>query len=176
MPDGSVSDGPQPGSPESDGSRGDQRRHARIGFLLSQLGAHATELFADQTRGLGITPSEAGVIRIISRSPGISQRALADTLGSVQSRVVALIDRLEGAGLVTRTRSSADRRVQELRLTESGSSVLRSLRHAAEAQEAAIVDGLTSEQAAELFALLSKLSSLRGLDAEVHVGYRDAPR
>ena len=151
-------------------------RPARIGFLLAQLGAHAAELFADQTRGLGITPSEAGVVRIIGRSPGISQRELADTLGSVQSRVVALIDRLEGAGLVTRTRSSADRRVQELRLTESGTSVLRSLRHAAEAQEAAIVDGLTSEQADELFGLLSKLSSLRGLDAEVHVGYRDASR
>ncbi|WP_422934497.1 MarR family winged helix-turn-helix transcriptional regulator [Sinomonas sp. P47F7] len=151
-------------------------RPARIGFLLAQLGAHAAELFADQTRGLGITPSEAGVVRIIGRSPGISQRALAETLGSVQSRVVALIDRLEGAGLVTRTRSSADRRVQELRLTESGASVLRSLRHAAEAQEAAIVDGLTAEQATELFGLLSKLSSLRGLDSEVHIGYREASR
>ncbi|WP_415857065.1 MarR family winged helix-turn-helix transcriptional regulator [Sinomonas sp. G460-2] len=151
-------------------------RPARIGFLLAQLGAHAAELFADQTRGLGITPSEAGVVRIIGRSPGISQRALAETLGSVQSRVVALIDRLESAGLVTRTRSSADRRVQELRLTESGASVLRSLRHAAEAQEAAIVDGLTAEQATELFGLLSKLSSLRGLDSDVHIGYREASR
>jgi DNA-binding MarR family transcriptional regulator len=89
---------------------------------------------------------------------------------------VALIDRLEGAELVTRTRSAADRRVQELRLTESGRAVLRELRYAAEAQEAAIVDGLTPEQTAELFALLTKLSSLRGLDADVHVGYRDQGR
>ncbi|MCA4132454.1 MarR family winged helix-turn-helix transcriptional regulator [Arthrobacter sp. M4] len=152
----------------------DKGRPARIGFLLSQLGAHAVELFATQTRALGVTPSEAGVIRIIGRSPGISQRELAELLGSVQSRVVALIDRLEGAGLVTRTRSAADRRVQELRLTPSGNDVLGSLRHAAEAQEAAIVDGLTREQTEELLALLSKLSSLRGLDADVHVGYRDA--
>ncbi|MDQ4491911.1 MarR family transcriptional regulator [Sinomonas sp. ASV486] len=161
-----------PDSPQQDVPLGDKRGRVRIGFLLSQLGAHATELFADQTRGLGISPSEAGVIRIIGRSPGISQRELAGRLGSVQSRVVALIDRLEGAGLVTRTRSSADRRVQELRLTESGTSVLRSLRHSAEAQEAAIVEGLTAEQTAELFGLLVKLSSLRGLDTEVHVGYR----
>jgi DNA-binding MarR family transcriptional regulator len=147
-------------------------RPARIGFLLSQLGAHAGEIFAAQTRELGITPSEAGVIRIIGRSPGISQRELADMLGSVQSRVVALIDRLEQADLVTRTRSSADRRIQELRLTESGKATLKLLRRAAEAQEAAIVEGLTSEQANELFELLSTLSSLRGLDAEVHIGYR----
>ncbi|MDQ4503463.1 MarR family transcriptional regulator [Sinomonas sp. ASV322] len=176
MPESSRPDGSRPGGLMPAGPMPTGGRPARIGFLLSQLGAHATELFADQTRGLGITPSEAGVVRIIGRSPGISQRELSDTLGSVQSRVVALIDRLEGAGLVTRTRSSADRRIQELRLTESGVSVLRSLRYAAEAQEAAIVDGLTPEQAAELFGLLSKLSSLRGLDAEVHVGYRDASR
>jgi DNA-binding MarR family transcriptional regulator len=74
--------------------------------------------------------------------------------------------------LVTRTRSSADRRIQELRLTESGKATLKLLRRAAEAQEAAIVEGLTSEQANELFELLSTLSSLRGLDAEVHIGYR----
>ncbi|GAB3270218.1 MarR family transcriptional regulator [Sinomonas notoginsengisoli] len=157
-------------------SLGDRPRPARIGFLLSQLGEHATELFADQTRGLGISPSEAGVIRIIGRSPGISQRELAGRLGSVQSRVVALIDRLEGAGFVTRTRSAADRRVQELQLTEPGAGLLRSLRRAAEAQEAAIVEGLTPDQTAELFGLLSRLSSLRGLDTEVHVGYRDASR
>ena len=151
-------------------------RPARIGFLLSQLGAHATELFAAQTKELGITPSEAGVIRIIGRSPGISQRELAAILGSVQSRVVALIDRLEGAGLVTRTRSSADRRVQELRLTESGAATLKLLRRAAEAQEAAIVEGLTPQQTDELFGLLSTLGSLRGLDSEIHLGYRDSAR
>jgi DNA-binding MarR family transcriptional regulator len=154
------------------GDMPEKGRPARIGFLLSQLGAHAGEIFAAQTRELGITPSEAGVIRIIGRSPGISQRELADMLGSVQSRVVALIDRLEQADLVTRTRSSADRRIQELRLTESGKATLKLLRRAAEAQEAAIVEGLTSEQANELFELLSTLSSLRGLDAEVHIGYR----
>ena len=81
-------------------------RPARIGFLLSQLGAHAAELFAHHTRELGVTPSEAGVVRIISRQPGISQRELAGRLGAVQSRVVALIDRLEQAGFVTRTRGT----------------------------------------------------------------------
>ena len=84
------------------------QRPARIGFMLAQLGAHAAELFARQTRDLGITPAEAGVIRIIGRTPGISQRELAQKLGAVQSRVVVLIDRLESAGLATRTRRASD--------------------------------------------------------------------
>lgn len=148
-----------------------QERPARIGFLLSQLGEHAGELFADRTRELGVTPSEAGVVRIVGRTPGISQRELADRLGAVQSRVVALVDRLEQAGLVTRTRGTVDRRTQLLNLTDPGRALLGALRTAAEAQEAALTDGLDAEQRATLFELLTMLSRLRGLDADVHRGY-----
>jgi DNA-binding MarR family transcriptional regulator len=152
-----------------------QERPARIGFLLSQLGVHAAGLFAAHTRELGITPSEAGVLRIIGRNPGISQRALADRLRAVQSRVVALIDSLENSGFVTRTRGMVDRRTQQLDLTEAGRTLLGSLRHAAQSQEAALTEGLSAEQKAHLYELLSALSTLRGLDADVHPGYRSAP-
>jgi DNA-binding MarR family transcriptional regulator len=147
-------------------------RPARIGFLLAQLGAHATDLFAAQTRELGITPSEAGVVRIVGRTPGISQRELAEKLGAVQSRVVALVDRLEAAGLATRTRSASDRRMQRLELTDAGRRTLADLRRAAQAQEAALTDGLTLEQKNQLHELLARLSALRSLDADVHPGYR----
>src|SRR4051794_14123852 len=122
------------------------QRPARIGFLLSQLGAHAAELFAEQVKELGITPSEAGVIRVIARTPDVTQRELADHLGAAQSRVVALIDGLEHKGLATRTRSATDRRVQHIDLTEPGRALLRRLRTAAAAQESAITDGLSHHQ------------------------------
>lgn len=143
-------------------------RPARIGFLLSQLGAHASDLFADQVRELGLTPSESGVIRIIGRSPGISQRDLATRLGTVQSRIVSIIDRLETAGLAVRIRSTTDRRIQQLDLTEAGRATLLSLRAAAEAQESILTEGLTPEQKTQLFELLATLGRLRGLDADVH--------
>jgi DNA-binding MarR family transcriptional regulator len=152
-----------------------QERPARIGFLLSQLGEHAAGLFAAYTRELGITRSEAGVVRIIGRNPGISQRVLAERLGAVQSRVVALVDSLENSGFVTRTRGTVDRRTQQLDLTESGRTLLASLRRAAQSQEAALTEGLNAEQKAHLYELLSALSTLRGLDADVHPGYRSAP-
>ena len=147
-------------------------RPARIGFLLSQLGTHATELFAEQVRALGLTPSEAGVIRIIARTPDVTQRELADQLGATQSRVVALVDGLERKGLAARTRSVTDRRVQHLALTEPGRALLPRLRTAAEAQEAAITDGLSEREVEQLYALLRDLSTARGLSPEVHTGYR----
>lgn len=148
------------------------QRPARIGFLLTQLGTHAADIFAEQIRPLGLTPSEAGVLRIIGRSPGITQRQLADKLGALPSRVVALIDGLERVGLATRTRSKADRRAQELDLTDDGRAKLGALRTAAMSQEREIADGLSDAQRAELYELLSTLSRLRGLDADVHPGYR----
>jgi DNA-binding MarR family transcriptional regulator len=151
-------------------------RPARIGFLLSQLGAHASDIFADQVHELGVTSSEAGVIRIIGRTPRISQRDLASKLGTVQSRVVTLIDRLETAGLAVRIRSTSDRRIQELELTDEGRDILLSLRSAAEAQESIIAEGLTAEEKMQLYGLLSTLGALRGLDSDVHPGYKSTHR
>ncbi|MCX2747811.1 MarR family transcriptional regulator [Arthrobacter sp. MI7-26] len=149
----------------------------RTAFLLSQLGAVASSRFADRTREIGLTPSDAGVIRLLGRSPGLSQRSLADRLGAVPSRVVSLIDSLEERGLVERVRSSTDRRNYELHLTEAGNGVLRELRGIAEQHEVEVLAPLTGEQSAQLGELLAQLANGHGLDRDLHrdVG-RDVPR
>src|SRR3954463_8720112 len=96
----------------------------RIAFLLSQLGAHVSERFAARCQELGLTPSQAAVLRLVGRTPGLSQRTLADRVGTVPSRIVMLIDGLEQRGLVSRTRSSTDRRNYELHLTAEGGTLL----------------------------------------------------
>jgi len=146
----------------------DPPRPKRTAFLLSQLGALASARFAERTRELGLTPSDAGVLRLLGRSPGLSQRSLADRLGAVPSRVVPLIDSLETRGLVARVRSSADRRNYELRLTAEGTKVLGALRGIAERHEAEILAPLTSEQSAQLGILLARLASAHALDTDLH--------
>ena len=149
-------------------------RPARIGFLLAQLGSAAASRFAARTRELGITPAQAGVLRILGRRPGISQRDLADTLGAVPSRVVALIDALQAAGYVTRTRSTSDRRNHELALTDAGRTALSDLRAIAEAHEKDVTKALSPEQRSQLTELLGVLADDFGLDPVVHPGYADA--
>jgi hypothetical protein len=68
----------------------DPPRPKRTAFLLSQLGALASARFAERTRELGLTPSDAGVLRLLGRSPGLSQRSLADRLGAVPKVLGAL--------------------------------------------------------------------------------------
>lgn len=146
-------------------------RTVRIGFLLSQLGTFATATFAAKTRELGISPAEAGVLRILGHQAGINQRELSEKLGTAQSRVVALIDTLETAHYVTRSRSITDRRNQQLQLTDSGRTLLGELRSAAEAQEAEVVTALDPDERIQLLKLLLKLGTARGLDPDVHPGY-----
>ncbi len=146
----------------------DLSRSKRTAFLLSQLGALASARFAERTRELGLTPSDAGVLRLLGRTPGLSQRSLADRLGAVPSRVVPLIDSLEARGLVARVRSSTDRRNYELRLTAEGTTVLGKLRGIAERHEAEILSPLTSEESAQLGSLLARLASAHALDTDLH--------
>jgi DNA-binding MarR family transcriptional regulator len=144
----------------------------RIAFLLTQLGTEMASRFAQRTRGLGITPAEAGILRILARDDGLSQRALADKLRIVQSRVVALIDRMQESGLVERKRSSADRRNYELKLTAAGRELLNRLRPIAAEHEQESTAALTAHEQATLGQLLIKLAAAAGLDPEVHPGYR----
>ena len=143
-------------------------RPARTAFLLAQVGAIASARFAERTREIGLSPSDAGVLRLVGRTPGLSQRSLADRLGAVPSRVVALIDSLEQRGMVGRVRSDTDRRNYELRLTPDGERVLRELRRVAERHEADLLAPLAPEQAAQLHALLAELARANGLDQDVH--------
>jgi DNA-binding MarR family transcriptional regulator len=153
-------------------------RPARIGFLLTQLGAYAAKAFETKIRELGLSPAEAGVLRIAARQPGINQRDLAVKLGAVQSRVVSLVDSLESSGLAIRVRSTTDRRSQELHVTEAGRAMLARLRSVAEAQESEIAAGLDAADREHLYTLLLRLSTIRGLDPDVHPGYSepDAPQ
>jgi DNA-binding MarR family transcriptional regulator len=143
-------------------------RPARIGFLLAQLGTHVGARFADRTKQIGLTPGQAGVLRVLARRPGMNQRDLAGRLGAVQSRVVVLIDGLETAGLVARERSTTDRRNYELRLTDEGRVTLGRLRTIAEEHEADITEGLTGEQRDTLAELLTEMCVHAGLDMDLH--------
>ena len=143
----------------------------RTAFLLSQLGAYSAEKYRELVATLGLTPSDAGILRLLSRNPSISQRELADRLGTVPSRVVVLIDSLESRGLVNRTRSATDRRNYELSLTDAGSTAMQKLRDVSEQHERAVLGTLTSPEREQLHGLLSRLAEARNIDTEVHLGY-----
>jgi DNA-binding MarR family transcriptional regulator len=146
----------------------------RVGFLLSQVGALASEQFAGRLAALGVQPGDVGILRLITVEQGLSQQALAARLGVGPSRVVALIDELEKKGLVARERSTKDLRVHELRLTDAGESVMAQMREIGTAHEEEVVHALSASERRTLGALLAKVAASHRLTPDVHPGYRGA--
>ncbi|MGB7554078.1 MAG: MarR family transcriptional regulator [Candidatus Korobacteraceae bacterium] len=148
------------------------RRPTGVAFLLTQLGTHAAQRFGERIVALGLTPPDAGMLRKIASDPGISQQELADHLGIMPSRMVALVDELERKGIVKRKRSTEDRRSYALALTTDGRQVLRELSHVAADHEQALCAGLSEEEKLQLGDLLRRIAEEQGLKPGVHPGYR----
>ena len=143
-----------------------------IHFLLAQLGAHAAEQFAARVAALGLTPPQAGLLRALAARPGLSQQALAQHLRTQPSRVVTLVDDLEGRGLVERRLDPRDRRLHALHLTPDGQELLRQIGQVAMQHEDAICAPLDHDERSQLRSLLERLRVHHGLTAGVHPGYR----
>ena len=95
---------------------------------------------------------------MIQANAGLNQTSLGRALGIDRSTVVAVIDKLEGRGLVDRTPAPGDRRSYALRLSESGGALLKRARGLVTAHEARIANDLSSGEQAQLIALLSRLA------------------
>jgi DNA-binding MarR family transcriptional regulator len=142
-----------------------------LGLLLSQIGTHAALSFGRKIAGFGISPPHVGILRWIHANAGKNQRELASHLGVVPSRLVVLLDELEGKGLVARERSTQDRRSQQLQLTRKGTRLLEKVERIATAHEADLGSGLTELERETLIELCAKLAAHRGVSPYGHPGY-----
>src|SRR5580658_8361790 len=74
-----------------------------------------------------IRPGLFSLLCLVRANPGIAQIELGTHLGVDKASIVALLDRLERAGLIERRRCTRDRRRQGIFLTEAGSAGLDAL-------------------------------------------------
>jgi len=149
------------------------RKRTDIAFLVAQLGAYAADKFGERAAALDFTRPQAGLLRLISREPGLSQQAVARRLGTPPSRLVALVDDLEQRGLVERRRNPGDRRNYALHPTAAGEQAMAALSQASLEHEQAISAPLTEAERAQLSSLLGKLAAAHGLVPGIHPGYRN---
>jgi DNA-binding MarR family transcriptional regulator len=83
---------------------------------------------------------------------------LADRLACVKSNVTQLVDRLESDGLVSRAGDPTDRRSRLAVLTDEGRSAFARGSAIQQTAERDLFGALTADEAAQLHALLAKLS------------------
>ena len=95
-------------------------------YLILAIQREGNRLLAAELRPLGVTPSQAEVLRVLSDYGPLTLSALGDLLvcetGNSPSR---LVDRLVAQGLVQRDVDAADRRFITVALTRDGKRLAR---------------------------------------------------
>lgn len=146
------------------------RAPSTLAFLLSQVGIYASKRFAGRIAAVGLTPPLFRLLNLVDVAGGESQQAIGEAIQVPASRMVGLVDELEGAGLVERRPDAEDRRVRTLHLTAEGRRALARGRRIAREHEDDLASGLSEAERQRLVALLRKLVDSEGIGAGVHPG------
>ncbi|QDU65159.1 MarR family winged helix-turn-helix transcriptional regulator [Engelhardtia mirabilis] len=115
--------------------------------------------FEDLFKAAGLTHTQFNVLRVLLTGPaqGLPCQRIGESLIHRVPDVTRLIDRMEAAGLVQRSRDSEDRRVVLVRVTAQGRKAAEGLYGAVDSLHRAQMRPLNSDQIATLNELLGML-------------------
>ena len=114
---------------------------------------HFTETFAH----LDLTQKQVSVLWLVSDHPEIAQTGLAHRMRMDRATTMAIVNRLESRGYLSRSRSRQDGRKQALRLTASGRSALETAKRAIRQHEQWLKSRFTAKEVAKLIELLTRI-------------------
>jgi DNA-binding MarR family transcriptional regulator len=117
--------------------------------LFEVVGRFRRQLRRSTGRGFGatgLTQSQAELLRLVGRQPGISVREAAAELGLVPNTASTLVSKLAADGLLIRSVDADDRRIGRLTLTGAAQRIADESRAARRAALATVVDELNAEQ------------------------------
>lgn len=110
----------------------------------------------------GLTESQAELLRLVGRQPGISVSAAAVELGLAANTASTLVSKLSAEGLLVRTADPDDRRVGRLELTAPAQRLADASRAARRAALAEALDELDDDETQTLadgIRVLAKLTA-----------------
>lgn len=99
---------------------------------------------------MNITRSQWGLIAVVARRPGATQRSIAEILEMSEASAGRLIDRLCADGLLERRERDDDRRARAVYVTQAAQPLLTSAAEVARANAERVFQGLDDKQLDEL--------------------------
>ena len=105
-----------------------------------------------------MTPTQLSVLKLLHEIGDLSLGTLAKEIRAHNATVTGIVDRMEAAGLVERTRSEDDRRVWLIRLTAQGRKVAERAKVSPWDQQRAALAALPVADQEKLTAILRKVA------------------
>lgn len=128
-----------------------------LGYDVRRAYLVVQSTFDAQMGKLELRPADFAVLSTLRHNAGINQKSLSEALAIAPPNLATLLDRLESRGLLTRQRSTEDKRVQHVSLTPQGARLhAQALKAAQKADEAAVLK-LSAAERQQLKSLLSKI-------------------
>ncbi len=135
---------------------GPPERHP-IGLRLAQVAKVVSRAFDDALAQAGGSLPMWLVLISLKSGQAASQRQLAATVGIQGATLTHHLNAMETAGLVTRHRDPANRRVHVVQVTPEGDALFFRLRDAATAFDQRLRSGLDERDLAQIEDLLTRL-------------------
>ncbi|HTJ80820.1 MAG TPA: MarR family transcriptional regulator [Polyangiaceae bacterium] len=108
-------------------------------------------------REVGLTGPQLTVIKLLDTFGDLSLSSLSERIRAQNSTVTGIIDRMEREGLVTRERSTSDRRVVFIRLSDKGKEMAKAIRVEPMEIFRAVLSTLSKDDTKDLVRILGKL-------------------
>ena len=122
------------------------------------LYTESRRLTKELARRAQLTGPQLTVVKILESIGDLSLSELSDKIRAQNSTVTGIIDRMEREGLVQRVRSTEDRRVVHIRLTEKGAKLAREIPIEPMEIFRSALESLTAQEMRELMKILSKVA------------------
>jgi DNA-binding MarR family transcriptional regulator len=129
------------------------------GLLILRLARASAWRLGRSLAESGLGWAEYAVLHHLEAQGPVAQRELAAALRIQPSNIVALLDQLEGGGLLTRAPDPLDRRRHRVELTRRGHLVLARATKAARAAEAELLAPLNAAERRRFHTYLVRLTA-----------------
>ena len=132
-----------------------------VGHLLGLAHVEVTQLCTEVMEPLQLTPKQFVAMEFISKNPCISQKNIAENIGTAPAVMVGILDYLSERKLLKRVRSPHDRREYYVQLTSKGMDMLEEIRTMAFEVEDLYQEktGLTDKERATILPILRKITN-----------------
>jgi DNA-binding MarR family transcriptional regulator len=134
-----------------------QKFYSRPGHLIRRLQQISVALFLEETGSLGLTTVQYAALNMIREVPGIDQVSLSNMIAFDKTTIVKVLDRLVDKGLITRTRSTTDRRINHLHVTPKGLEVLKAIQPMLDRSDARILAPLSKADQRKFMEMITQL-------------------
>ena len=121
------------------------------------LYTESRRLTKGMAREVGLTGPQLTVIKLLESFGDLSLSSLSERIRAQNSTVTGIIDRMEREGLVKRERSTSDRRVVYIRLSDKGQKLAREVEVEPMEIFRSALTGLPRDDLRDLLRILAKL-------------------